>query len=135
MKKVIRILQETLGTPSPGHPQGWAGFYGGLPVTPQASWPYRTQTAEAVWKAVTELIPKHPEMNETELLRMAIEQTGVQAVDLAPEDWRLLEMAIEWRKNGIKSIKLPRIGGMPGGPFNQSTDQGYGRELAARGAP
>jgi hypothetical protein len=139
--RALEFLRETIGTVSAGHPQGWSGMYGfgigaGMPNVPSGpSWPYRTQAAEKVWEEVVKLIPKHPEMNEAQLLQRALANTGVQAIDLSPEDWRLLEMAIEWRKNGIKAIKMPTTGGMPGGPYNQTKDQAYGHELASRGAP
>jgi hypothetical protein len=88
-----------------------------------------------VWAEVVKLIGKHPDLNETQLLQQAIGAAGVQALDLTAEDWRLLEMAIEWRKNGIKGVALPRIGGAPGGPANTSTGQAFGHELGSRGAP
>lgn len=141
MKDLIRELQETLGTPGSGHPTGWSGFYvfgvgAGMPKVPDGSgWPFRTKTAVRVWEYAVKLIPKHPELDEKGLLGRAIKESGVNALDLSPEDWRLLEMAIEWRKNGIKGVKMPRIGGAPGGPFNQFKNLGYGHDLQTRGAP
>lgn len=99
----------------------------------QQAWPYRTETAEVVWKYASDLIPKHPELNEADILKRAIEISGVDPLDLSPEDWRLLEMAVEWRKAGADWQKRPRIGGSsPGGPANFST---MGHYMPKRGAP
>jgi len=128
-----RRLKETLGVPSSSRSsQAWSGFSGPLGVGQNVvpgnrdlsqPWPYRTATAEVVWKYAADLIPKHPEMNEADVLKRAIEISGVDPLDLSPEDWRLLEMAIEWRKNGVTGLPRPRIGGAPGGPFD-SRDMG-----------
>jgi len=139
-ERLLKALEETLGAPSPQRSSAaWKGFYGsmGQQSVPgnrdgaQQAWPYRTQTAEVVWKHASDLIPKHPELDENDILKMAIEISGVDALDLSPEDWRLLEMAIEWRKNGVTGQTPPRIGGAPGGPAKFSTT-GY---LPRRGAP
>jgi hypothetical protein len=139
---LLKALTETLGSPSPTRSSGaWKGYSGPLggaqPLAPgnrddAQPFPYRTQTAVMVWKHARELIPKHPELDEGGIIKRAIEESGANPLDLSPEDWRLLEMAVEWRKNGIKGITLPRIGGAPGGPYN-SWWQGH--ELAKRGAP
>lgn len=142
---VLKALEETLGAPSPVRSSAsWRGFqapYGSITQTlapmnrdgAQQAWPYRTQTAEVVWKHASELIPKHPEMNEADILKKAVEISGVDALDLSPEDWRLLEMAIEWRKAGAAFQKRPRIGGSaPGGPYDS---WGMGHWLPKRGAP
>jgi hypothetical protein len=85
-----------------------------------------------VWAKAIDLIAKHPEMNEAGILKLAFEASGANPLDLSPEDWRLLEMAIEWRKNGTTGINKPRIGGAPGGPANFTR---MGHDLAKRGAP
>jgi hypothetical protein len=139
---VLKALEETLGAPTPTRSSAsWRGFYAPLgqlsaPMNrdgAQQAWPYRTETAEVVWKHASDLIPKHPEMNEVDVLKKAIEISGVDPLDLSPEDWRLLEMAIEWRKAGAAFQKRPRIGGStPGGPYD-SWDTGHW--LPKRGAP
>lgn len=140
-ERLLKDLEETLGTPSsPRSSASWKGFYAPLgqlsaPMNrdgAQQAWPYRTETAEVVWKHVSDLIPKHPELNEADILKKAIEISGVDPLDLSPEDWRLLEMAIEWRKAGAAWQKRPRIGGMPGGPYDSSY---MGHWLPKRGAP
>lgn len=141
-EQLLRALEETLGAPSAYRSSGaWKGFYAPLgqqsaPMNrdgAQQAWPYRTQTAEVVWKHASKLIPDHPEMNEADILKKAVEVSGVDPLDLSPEDWRLLEIAIEWRKNGAAWQKRPRIGGnTPGGPYN-SWDMGH--YLRKRGAP
>jgi hypothetical protein len=135
LAKVLSDLQETLGAPSP-QGSGWTGYAAPLgnldyKAGPQP-FPYRTQTAERIWAKAKELVPKHPELDEPNILRKAFEETGLDARDLTPEDWRLLEMAIEFFKNGTIGIPKPRIGGMPGGPANHHRDGHY---LAKRGAP
>lgn len=135
-----RVLQETLGAPSPYRSSAaWKGFSAPLgqllaPANRDAAqpWPYRTETAEVVWRTARDLIPKHPELSEVEVLKKAVEISGVDPLDLSPEDWRLLEMAIEWRKNGVTGQNRPRIGGAPGGPYD-SWDMGH--YLPKRGAP
>ena len=139
-KELKQQLQETLGAPSPQRSSAaWKGFYapyGQLSAPGNRDhaqpWPYRTETAEVVWKYARELIPKHPELNEADILKKAIEESGVNPLDLSPEDWRLLEMAIEWRKSGTSNLPKPRIGGAPGGPYD-SWDMGH--YLPKRGAP
>ena len=103
-------------------------MYGGFPgiPSPEAAWPYRTAAAEAVWKLAVEMLPLYPHLNDRQVLRMAIEKAGVSALDLTPEDWRLLEMALEFAKNGTQQTPPPRIGGGPGGPFKNSD---YGHEF------
>jgi len=112
VSEFIEILSEVLATPG-----GWSGFAVTLgnmfPRIGSVSWPYRTATAEKVWGAAKKIIPRYPHLNEREVLRKAVEETGVNPLDLTPEDWRLLEMAIEWRKNGFTGITTPRTGGGP----------------------
>lgn len=143
-EETLKALEETLGSPSSsGSSVSWRGVQAPLgsiaqPLAPmnrdgaQQAWPYRTQTAEVVWKHASELIPKHPELNETDILKKAIEVSGVDPLDLSPEDWRLLEMAVEWRKAGAAWQKRPRIGGAPGGPYDSWR---MGHRLPKRGAP
>lgn len=140
-ERLLKALEETLGAPSPQRSSAsWSGFYApagqlSAPMNRDGAgqaWPYRTETAEVVWKHASNLIPKHPELNEVDILKRAIEISGVDPLDLSPEDWRLLEMAIEWRKAGAAWQKKPRIGGAPGGPYD-SWDMGH--DLPKRGAP
>lgn len=125
----LRRLEETFGA-------GWAGYSAPLGSLSYGSgpqpFPYRTETAEVVWERAKKLIGMHPELDERAVLRKAVQDAGVNSYDLTPEDWRLLEMAIEWLKNGTTGIPKPRIGGAPGGPANHTTDGHY---LAKRGAP
>lgn len=141
-EQLLKALEETLGAPSPYRSSAaWKGFSAPLgiaqslaPANQDAAqpWPYRTETAEVVWKYAKDLIPKHPEMNDADILRKAVEISGVDPLDLSPEDWRLLEMAIEWRKSGATWQNKPRIGGAPGGPY----DSWYmGHYMPKRGAP
>jgi hypothetical protein len=142
LQRLIEALEETLGAPSPQRSSAsWKGFIAPLGGAQQLApanrdyeqpFPYRTQTAEVVWKHLVDLIPKHPDLDTVQLLQKAIEVAGVDPLDLSPEDWRLLEMAIEWRKDGIQYVPRPRIGGAPGGPFNSVW---MGRTLSKRGAP
>lgn len=115
---------------------GWAGYSAPLgnvsyKLGPEA-FPYRTRTAEVIWEKAKKLISLHPELDEQGILRKAVLDSGVNSLDLTPEDWRLLEMAVEWFKNGTTGIPKPRIGGAPGGPANSASDGHY---LAKRGAP
>ena len=142
VEDVLRALSETLGAPSGQRSSGaWRGYsapLGGAQIAApgnrdlQQPWPYRTESAEVVWRHAVKLISAYPAMNEQMILQKAVEDSGVSTLDLSPEDWRLLEMAIEWKKNGLQGIKKPRIGGAPGGPFDPRE---YGHELGKRGAP
>jgi hypothetical protein len=98
-------------------------MYGGLPGIPQGpSWPYRTNAAERVWEFVREMLPQYPELDERQVLRLAIEKAGISALELTPEDWRLLEMAIQFEKNGMRHVapirtntdEKPRMGASTG---------------------
>lgn len=140
-KGVLQALRETLGAPSSGgRAVGWAGYQAPLgaaqPLAPSnkdwSPFGYRTETAEVVWRFAKDLIPKHPEMSERQVLQRAVQNAQVNPLDLSPEDWRLLEMAIEWYKNGLTGMKMPRIGGMPGGPYDSWR---MGHWLKKRGAP
>lgn len=138
-EELRQLLAETLGAPSAGG-VGWKGYQSPLgaaqPLAPnEPGWqpfPYRTETAEVLWREIVKLIPLYPALNDSQIIRKAVEETGVSPLDLSPEDWRLLEMAVEWRRNGLKGMKKPRIGGAPGGPFDPRE---YGHHLAPRGAP
>lgn len=134
--EILVLLENIFGIGSGTGGVGWAGYSSPMgflnyKVGPE-SFPYRTETAEVVWRQARKLVPLHPEMDEKSILRKAVLDTGVRTTDMTPEDWRLLEMAIEWHKNGTTGIPKPRIGGMPGGPANHTTD---GHHLAKRGAP
>jgi hypothetical protein len=140
--EALKGIIETLGAPSPGRSSAaWTGYSSPLGGAQSLSnpntdfsqpWPYRTQSAEALWLVVKDLIPKHPELDVLGLLRRGLESSGIDPLDLSAEDWRLLEMAVEWRKNGLTGLPKPRIGGAPGGPFDSRE---YGRTLAKRRAP
>jgi len=139
-KRLLKALREAMGAPSPQRSSAaWKGFYAPLGQASAAAnrddaqpWPYRTETAEVLWKHAKDLIPKHPEMNEADILKRAVEISGVDPLDLSPEDWRLLEMAIEWRKSGLTGQPRPRIGGAPGGPYDSWH---MGHYLPKKGAP
>ena len=135
MTRLENFIIETLGAPSPGHPQGWQGFgapLGAQIVPPISSFPYRTRTAEVVWDMAKQLVPLHPELDERQIMALALQKSGVQAVDLTPEDWRLLEIAIESRKNGTLGLPKPRIGGSPGGPYNTGAEGAFLPKLGYR---
>jgi hypothetical protein len=134
-------LRETLGAPSAaGTSAGWAGYSAPLgaaqPLAPnEPGWqpfPFRTETAEVLWRWIIKLLPLYTHLDDQGIIKKAVEESGISPLDLSPEDWRLLEMATEWRRNGTKGIKKPRIGGAPGGPFDPRE---YGHDLAKRGAP
>ena len=113
LDKLLELLSETIGTPSAGGGAGWAGFYGTLGSGPQVSnpsWPFRTDSADVVWQMVNELSNQYPEMQDNELIRLAVEKSGVSPLDLTPEDWRLLEMATQWLRNGTTGLPKPRLG-------------------------
>ena len=142
LPKLNKLLEEL--TTVLGEYAGWSGFYGALPgagpgggapvgrdLSGQA-WPWRTTSAHHVWAIAKKLIPMYPEVSEPEILRMAVQKSGIPPRQLTPEDWRLLEMAIEWRRNGTTYVKSPRIGGAPGGPASSYRD---GHFLKGRGAP
>jgi len=85
-EQLLKAIEETLGTPSPQRSSAsWRGFYAplGQPSAPAnrddtQPWPYRTETAEVLWKYVKDLIPKHPEMNEEDILKKAIDDRVAQ---------------------------------------------------------
>lgn len=144
LSELGEVLGETGGTIAERAFGGWGGMYApmptgsgwsGIPVQPErgaSSWPYRTQSAHVVWNKIKEIAPMLTHVTDKELMSRAIEQAGIPAMQLTPEDWRMLEMAVEWYRNGTQYIKPPRIGGAPGGPANFYRD---GHTMKARGAP
>jgi hypothetical protein len=105
----LEILSEALATAG-----GWSGFTlasgSTLPRAGSVSWPYRTASAEKVWEVAKQIIPRYPNLNEREVLCTAVKDAGVNPLDLTAEDWRLLEMAIEWYKNGFTGISTTGFG-------------------------
>lgn len=95
------------------------------------AWPYRTQSAHVVWDKIKEILHMHTEKTDAEIMGLAVEQSGIPAMQLTPEDWRMLEMAIEWHRNGTKLTKPLRMGGAPGGPA--AAHKGYAKLMAPRG--
>jgi hypothetical protein len=86
---------------------------------PQGSFPFRTPAAEKVWELAKKSILKNKLWSAQEILRDAIADAKIPAQDLTPEDFRLLEMAIQWLQNG--PVQTPNhLGGAPGGPANPS---------------
>lgn len=75
------------------------------------TYPFRTKTAETVWAYVTQLIGEFPELDNQQLLLLAIEKSGIYALDLSAEDWRLLEMAVETARGTHRWIPSPTIFG------------------------
>jgi hypothetical protein len=130
MRKALQRLAETLG-PLDETGAGWAGYAAPLGVPnyrqgPQP-FPYRTRTAEMVWEAAKKLVPMHPELDEIAILKKAVEVAAINTLDMTPEDWRLLEMAIEYYKSGTTGIATPRTASS--GPENSNA---YGQEVANR---
>ena len=130
MRKALQRLAETIGTVSASG-SGWAGYAAPLGVAnykqgPQP-FPYRTRTAEAVWEAAKKLVSMHPELDEIGILKKAVEVSGISTLDMTPEDWRLLEMAIEFYKSGVTGLPRPRTDSA--GPENSNA---YGQGVANR---
>ena len=91
-----RLIDEALGLgdyqPVRGTPP--------IGVIPQpVSWPFRTVSAQKVWKVCQEIMAEFPHIDNKHTLYMAIEKSEVPALELTPEDWRLLEMAIEAQRS------------------------------------
>jgi len=141
LEALRRALKETLGAPSGQRSSGaWTGYSAPLGAAQalapnEPGWqpfPFRTETAEVLWRYILKMMPLYPALQDMPLIQKAVDESGVSPLDLSPEDWRLLEMAVEWRRNGLKGMKMPTIGGAPGGPFDPRE---YGHHLAKRGAP
>lgn len=146
LTEMTEVLGETVGTASSSGRSfgGWKGMYspmapshgwGGIPIQPERgapAWPYRTESAHAVWAVLKRMIPLYPEKSIRELLKLAVDDSGVPGTDLTPEDWRMLEMAAEYHRDGTLYVKRPRIGGAPGGPADHHHQ---GHLLKKRGAP
>lgn len=98
-EKLLKELAETLGTPT-AVSTGWGGFYVGSPVISEPSFPYHTEVAALVWRTAKSLYTQYPELDDRALLKLSIETSNVSSLQLTPEDWRLLEMAIQWLRNG-----------------------------------
>ena len=123
----------------------WHGTYGPHPGmtgpsafspeplgTEPSNFPFRTDTAEAVFHVAKNVIIEYPELGPDEVLQLALEKSNFPVEDITTEDMKLLEMAIEWLQNGPPPTDI-RIGGGPGGPARHTGVYGHG--LWGRGAP
>ena len=137
------VLGETIGTASASGYANWGGFYShsatsawaGIPAQPEKqaqAWPYRTKAAQVVWKTLKDIERLHTDKTDIELIQLAVHKSGVRGMDLTAEDWRLLEMATEWYRNGTLYVKPNRIGGAPGGPADHYDAQHF---LRGKGTP
>lgn len=75
----------------------------------RAAFPFHTASAEKVWASVKKLMFKNKTAQTSEILRMAIEDSGVYGIDLTPEDAKLLAMAIDWARNGPPSPPISQL--------------------------
>jgi hypothetical protein len=78
----------------------------------RAPFGFRTKTAEVVFMAAADLILEFPQDNAAAILQRAVTRAEIPQWDLTPEDFRLLEMAIEWMQNGPPAV-LSKTGGVP----------------------
>lgn len=96
-----RLIEETLGigdfaltkSPSPARTPDPMAF------------PFRTDTARKVWAVAQQVMGAYPHLDNKLTLQLAVEKAGVRALDLTPEDWRLLEMAIEAQRSSQRWMR------------------------------
>ena len=100
----LRFLAEVMG---------WSGMYGVLglgPSLPPPAWPFRTQTADVVYRRALELLPEMIEGGNMEIIRRAIESTNTNGNDLTAEDWQLLEMSLAWARTQASAEVISVVG-------------------------
>ncbi len=127
-----RVLGKSLAERTTGTWSGYQAPLGGAQTLApnEPGWqpfPFRTESAEVLWRHIIKILPMYPELQDGPLIQKAIGETGIRPLDLSPEDWRLLEMAVEWRRNGLTGMRQPITA--PADPKE------YGHHLAKRGAP
>lgn len=105
------------------------------PHQPAPGFGFRTGAAEKIWIRAVGIMKKNPKMLPREVTALALQQDDqVLPFELTPEDYRLIDMGLYWIQSGkgdwaVPAGVPPRIGGMPGGPFNSVS------YLGRRGAP
>ena len=140
MREAVGVLQSILGETT-----SWSGYslvspaLIATPTTPQPfpGFSFHTKSAEKVWEYAKDITSKNPTAKTETIIGWALDASKVLAMELTPEDVKMLEMAINWYITGKHwednpKDRNPQIAGMPAGPFRSV---GYGHELAGKGAP
>lgn len=104
-----------------GQPRKTRQLGKGQPLARQApaTFPFSTKEAEVVWELAAQLILLYPTEPPSEIVRLAIEKSGLTAQDLTSEDIQMLQLAVYYEQNGPAKTNV-RTGGTPGGPANAS---------------
>jgi hypothetical protein len=152
MRESVEVLLSILGENtswSGGLVEGgaatWSGYQLANPAlvhTPSTPAPFpgfgfHTKSAEKVWDYAKHIAAENPTSKTDAIIGWALEASKVLAMELTPEDVKMLEMAINWYIAGKHwddnpKDRNPQIAGMPAGPFRSVA---YGHELAGKGAP
>lgn len=61
-----------------------------------SGWPFRTDSAALAWETFKGMKHQYPESSPAWVLQRALQVSGIDSMDITPEDWRLLEMAVSW---------------------------------------
>ena len=67
---------------------------------PDQSFPFQSRAAQEVFELMLDLQLQHPDASPNELARLAMEAARVTRQDFAPEDFHLLQMALDWLQTG-----------------------------------
>jgi hypothetical protein len=84
---------------------------------------YKTEIAKSIWDAAQQLVLSEPTKRPEELIDMAFQKLKIDPQSIAPEDWQMLRMGLEWLQNGPAKT-TDRSGGTPGGPMRVGTNRG-----------
>jgi hypothetical protein len=78
------------------------------------SWPWRTQSAISLWKAVEKAVEDNPKLRAAEAIREGYLKTGIPSVELTPEDMNMLALATRWKLSVVqRKEQSPKDGVIP----------------------
>jgi hypothetical protein len=102
----------------------------------QVSWPWRTKSAERVFKAATRLHDRNPAIGPDDLLDRAYREAVVSSYDLTPEDDALMGIALYWLYSKLTPQDEPPPVAMQQNAYGmKGTQSALGGSVATRGAP
>lgn len=69
------------------------------------SWPFRTESGRRVWKFAERIFEKHPDWEQRDVLRTALDESGVSGFELTEDDQVILAMALRWKALVLRNGK------------------------------
>lgn len=105
----IRFLSEAFVGSAMGSPVLKGNYYSSF-LSPKyhakdPAYPFFTKTAEMVWDRAKRLVRKLGDVGPYDVLRAALDALGSDLVELTPEDFQLLLMAIRTAQTEYMAVK------------------------------